>query len=149
MSKVIAIGNDHGGLDYKNAIVKYLVENGYNVINVGTDTNESCDYPIFGREVGRLVSSGEADFGVVICTTGEGIAIAANKVKGVRCGIAYNPQVAELMRKHNNANVISFGQKYMDLDMCLESLKKFLETPFEGGRHERRVNLISDSEKER
>ena len=143
----VAIGNDHGGLEYKEKLVKFLLDNGYDVINVGTDTKESCDYPIFGREVGELVANKEADFGVVICTTGEGIAIAANKVKGVRCGIAYNPQVAVLMRQHNNANVISFGQKFMEYEMVEKSLKMFLKTPFEGGRHERRVNLISDIEK--
>ena len=147
MSIKVAIGNDHGGLDYKNRLVDYLIKNGYEVINVGTDSAESCDYPVFGRAVAELVSRKEADFGVVICTTGEGIAIAANKVKGVRCGIAYNPQVAALMRQHNNANVISFGQKFMDYEMVEKALNIFLNTPFEGGRHERRVNQISDIEK--
>ena len=145
--RTIAIGNDHGGLEYKNRIVKFLEKEGYKVINVGTDTAESCDYPVFGRKVAELVRDGKADFGVVVCTTGEGISMAANKVKGIRCGVAYNPEVAKLMRLHNNANVISFGQKFMDYDMVEESLKNFLETPFEGGRHERRVNLISDIEK--
>lgn len=147
MSVKVAIGNDHGGLDYKNRLMKFLLKNGYEVINVGTDSLDSCDYPIFGREVAELVSKKEADFGVVICTTGEGIAIAANKVKGVRCGIAYNPQVAALMRQHNNANVIAFGQKFMDYEMVEKALNIFLNTPFEGGRHERRVNLISEIEK--
>ena len=145
--RTIAIGNDHGGLDYKNRIVKFLEKEGYKVINVGTDTAESCDYPVFGRKVAELVRDGQADLGVVVCTTGEGISMAANKVKGIRCGVAYNPEVAKLMRLHNNANVISFGQKFMDYDMVEESLKNFLETPFEGGRHERRVNFISDIEK--
>ena len=145
--RTIAIGNDHGGLEYKNRIVKFLEKEGYKVINVGTDTADSCDYPVFGRKVAELVRDGKADFGVVVCTTGEGISMAANKVKGIRCGVAYNPEVAKLMRLHNNANVISFGQKFMDYDMVEESLKNFLETPFEGGRHERRVNLISDIEK--
>ena len=147
MSVKVAIGNDHGGLDYKNRLVDFLINNGYEVINVGTDSTDSCDYPVFGRAVAELVSRKEADYGVVICTTGEGIAIAANKVKGVRCGIAYNPQVAVLMRQHNNANVIAFGQKFMEYEMVEKALKLFLETPFEGGRHERRVNLISDIEK--
>ena len=147
MSIKVAIGNDHGGLEYKNRLMDFLIKNCYEVINVGTNTSDSCDYPIFGREVAELVSRKEADFGVVICTTGEGIAIAANKVKGVRCGIAYNPQVAVLMRQHNNANVIAFGQKFMEYEMVEKALKLFLETPFEGGRHERRVNLISDIEK--
>ena len=145
--RTIAIGNDHGGLEYKNRIVKFLEKEGYKVINVGTDTTDSCDYPVFGRKVAELVRDGKADLGVVVCTTGEGISMAANKVKGIRCGVAYNPEVAKLMRLHNNANVISFGQKFMDYDMVEESLKNFLETPFEGGRHERRVNLISNIEK--
>ena len=147
MSVKVAIGNDHGGLEYKNRLVNFLINNGYEVINVGTDSTDSCDYPVFGRAVAELVSRKEADFGVVICTTGEGIAIAANKVKGGRCGIAYNPQVAALMRQHNNANVIAFGQKFMDYEMVEKALNIFLNTPFEGGRHERRVNLISDIEK--
>ena len=111
----IAIGNDHGGLEYKNEIVKYLKENGHVVINVGTDSKDSCHYPEFAFKVGELVASKQADFGIVVCTSGEGIAMAANKVKGVRCGIGYNDDVARLMRQHNDANVIAFGQKFMEL----------------------------------
>ena len=147
MPKVIAIGNDHGGVEYKNRLMKFLLDNGYDVINVGTDSTESCDYPIFAKQVGELVSNGEADFGVLVCTTGEGISIAANKIKGVRCGIAYNPQVAALMRQHNHANVIAFGQKFMEYEMCEKALNIFLNTPEEGGRHDRRVALVSDLEK--
>ena len=97
---------------------------------------------MFGRQVAELVSEGKANYGVVICTSGEGIMMAANKVKGVRCGIGYNDEVASLMRQHNNANVISFGAKFMNKEDVLRRVDIFLTTDFEGGRHERRVNLI-------
>ena len=143
----IAVGCDHGGLDYKNAIAEHLKENGYEVVDVGTYSTLSCHYPVFGAEVGKKVSSGECKFGIVVCTSGEGISIAANKIKGVRCGIAYNDEVARLMRQHNNANVISFGQKFMDLNDVLRRVDIFLNTDFDGGRHQIRVDLISDLEK--
>ena len=142
----IAVGCDHGGLEYKDAIKKHLIEKGYEVIDVGTNSLESCHYPIFGAEVGRKVASGECQFGVVVCTSGEGISIAANKIKGVRCGIAYNDDVARLMRQHNNANVIGFGQKFMALEDVLRRVDIFLSTEFEGGRHQTRVDLISELE---
>jgi len=147
MKEVIAIGNDHGGLDYKNRLMKFLKDHGYEVINVGTDTEDSCDYPVFGKKVAELVKNGDAKYGVLICTTGEGISISANKVRGIRCGVAYNPQVAALMRQHNDANIIAFGQKFMDYEMVEKALFIFLNTEFEGGRHQRRVDLISDIEK--
>ncbi|MBR0295009.1 MAG: ribose 5-phosphate isomerase B [Bacilli bacterium] len=147
MKGKIAIGNDHGGLDYKNRLMKFLKEQGYEVINVGTDSEDSCDYPVYGKKVAELVKNGDAKYGVLICTTGEGISISANKVKGIRCGVAYNPQVAALMRQHNDANVIAFGQKFMDYEMVEKALFVFLNTEFEGGIHQRRVELISDIEK--
>lgn len=143
----IAIGCDHGGLEYKNAIKEHLEKNGYEVVDVGTYSLDSCHYPIFGAEVGRKVGSGECKFGVVVCTSGEGISIAANKIKGVRCGLAYNDDVARLMRQHNDANVIGFGQKFMSLDDVLRRVDIFLSTEFEGGRHQTRVDLIKELEK--
>ena len=143
----IAIGSDHGGVDQKDAVVKDLEVKGYKVIDVGTNSHESCHYPLFGAEVGKLVASKKADFGIVICTSGEGIAIAANKIKGVRCGIAYNDEVARLMRQHNDANVISFGAKFMDTEDVLRRIYIFLNTEFEGGRHQTRVDMINDLEK--
>lgn len=128
MKGKIAIGNDHGGLDYKNRLMKFLKEQGYEVINVGTDSEDSCDYPVYGKKVAELVKNGDAKYGVLICTTGEGISISANKVKGIRCGVAYNPQVAALMRQHNDANVIAFGQKFMDYEMVEKALFVFLNT---------------------
>ena len=143
----IAVGSDHGGLEYKNAIVEHLKELGHEVIDVGTYSLDSCHYPLYGAEVAKKVASKECQFGVVVCTSGEGISIAANKIKGVRCGIAYNDDVARLMRQHNDANVISFGQKFMALEDVLRRVDIFLNTEFEGGRHLTRVEMINNLEK--
>lgn len=143
----IAIGCDHGGVDYKDEVVKYLLNKGYEVKDVGTNSHDSCHYPLFGKAVGEAVASKECDFGIVICTSGEGIAIAANKVKGVRCGLGYNDDVSRLMRQHNNANVISFGAKFMSLEDVERRIDIFLNTEFEGGRHAIRVEMINDIEK--
>ena len=143
----IAVGSDHGGLEYKNAIAEHLKELGHEVIDVGTYSLDSCHYPLYGAEVARKVASKECQFGVVVCTSGEGISMAANKIKGVRCGIAYNDDVARLMRQHNDANVISFGQKFMALEDVLRRVDIFLNTEFEGGRHLTRVEMINDLEK--
>lgn len=143
----IAIGSDHGGVDQKGKIIAHLKSKGYEVVDVGTNSHDSCHYPLFGAEVGRKVASKECDFGIVVCTSGEGIAIAANKIKGVRCGIGYNDEVSRLMRQHNNANVISFGAKFMADEDVIRRVDIFLSTEFEGGRHQTRVDMISDLEK--
>lgn len=140
----IAIGSDHAGFLAKEEVVKFLKQEGYEVEDVGTYSKDSCDYPIFGRKVGELVASKNCEFGVVICSSGEGIMMAANKVKGIRCGIAYNDQTAELLRQHNDANVISFGANFMDIEDIKRRLKIFLNTNFLGERHLRRVNLIEE-----
>ena len=145
--KKVVVGSDHGGLEYKNAIKEHLQKEGYEVIDVGTYTKDSCHYPLFGIEAAKKVASKECDFGVVVCTSGEGISIAANKIKGIRCGIAYNDEVARLMRQHNNANMISFGQAFMNLDDVLKRVDIFLNTEFEGGRHQTRVEMIENVEK--
>ena len=138
----VVLASDHAGYTYKNEIKAFLKEKGVSVIDVGTNSIESCDYPIFAHEAALKVANGEADYGVLVCSSGEGIAIAANKVKGVRAGIAYNDDVAQLMRQHNNANMIAFGATFMKLSDVLRRVEIFLKTPFEGGRHERRVNEI-------
>lgn len=143
----IAVGSDHGGLSYKEAIKEHLSKQGHEVIDVGTYSLDSCHYPLFGAEVARKVASKECEFGVVVCTSGEGICMAANKIKGIRCGIAYNDDVARLMRQHNDANVIAFGEKFMKLPDVLNRVDIFLKTEFEGGRHQTRVDMISDLEK--
>ncbi len=143
----IAIGSDHGGVDQKDEVVKYLKSKGYEVIDVGTNSHDSCHYPVFGAEVAKRVANKECDFGIVICTSGEGICMAANKIKGVRCGIGYNDDVSRLMRQHNDANVIAFGAKFMETKDVLRRIDIFLSAEFEGGRHQTRVDMISELEK--
>lgn len=138
----IVIGNDHAGVKAKFEVISYLNKKGIETINVGTDTEDSCDYPDFAHEVGKKVVNGQAEFGIVICGSGEGISIAANKVPGIRCGIAYNDEVAKLIRQHNNANVISFGARFMTIEEIIHRIDIFLATPFEGGRHANRVAKI-------
>ena len=138
----IALASDHAGFKYKQEIFKYLSEKNYKVIDCGTDSEESCDYPLFGKKAALLVSKGDAQFGILICSTGEGIMMTANKVKGIRCGVGYDDEVASLLRRHNNANMISFGANFMSLEDVKKRIDIFLNTEFEGGRHLRRVNEI-------
>lgn len=138
----IVVASDHGGFDYKEQVKAYLESKGHTVIDVGTFSKDSCDYPLFGKEAASKVANKEADFGVLICTSGEGIAIAANKVKGVRAGIGYNDEVSKLMRQHNHANMIAFGAAFMSLEDVKRRVDLFIETPEEGGRHQRRVDEI-------
>ena len=138
----IVVASDHAGFAYKEEIVTFLKAKGIDVVDVGTHSLESCDYPIFAHAAAEKVASKEVDFGVLVCSSGEGIAIAANKTRGVRAGLAYNDDVARLMRQHNNANMIAFGASFMDLSDVLRRIEIFLKTEFEGGRHERRVNEI-------
>ena len=138
----LSIGSDHAGYAYKEEIKKYLSKKGYEVVDVGTHSTDSCDYPIFGREAAEKVAKKDVDFGILVCSSGEGIMMTANKVKGVRCGLAYNDDVARLIRQHNNANMIAFGANFMKLEDVLRRIDIFLATDFEGGRHERRVNEI-------
>ena len=142
----IAIGSDHGGFEYKQKLIYHLASLGYLVNDLGTFTEESTHYPLFAAAVGRSVASGASDFGIVICTSGEGVAIAANKIKGIRCGIGYNDEVSKYMRLHNNANVIAFGQKYMSYADVERRVDIFLKTEFEGGRHQTRVDIINSLE---
>lgn len=138
----IALASDHAGYQYKQEIKAYLKNKGIQVVDVGTNSIESCDYPIFAHAAAEKVANGDADYGILVCSSGEGIAIAANKTKGIRAGIAYNDEVARLMRQHNNANMIAFGATFMKLPDVLKRIDIFLKTPFEGGRHERRVSEI-------
>lgn len=142
----IAIGSDHGGYDLKEQVKYYLTKNGYDVIDVGTYSKASCHYPEYAIKCARQVSEGVCQFGVIICTTGEGVIMAANKVKGIRAGLAYNTEVARLMREHNDANIIAFGAKYVSFAETIERLNTFLEAKFLGGRHETRVQMIKDFE---
>lgn len=143
----IVIGNDHAAVELKNQISDYLKEKGYEVLNVGTDTTESTDYPIYGEKVARAVVNGEADFGIAICGTGLGISLACNKVKGIRACVCSEPYTAQMSRRHNNCNVLCFGARVVGLDLAKMIVDSFLNSEFEGGRHQRRVDLIMDIEK--
>lgn len=139
----ISIGNDHAGPAYKQAIVAYLTSKGYEVTNYGTDDFNSVDYPDFGHKVARDVEEGKADFGVLICGSGNGIAMTANKHQGVRCALCWTKEIAELARLHNDANVISIPARYTSIEQAVAMVEVFLETVFEGGRHQNRVDKIS------
>ena len=143
----LAIGSDHGGYKLKEGLKQHLAAKGFDVIDVGTYSSDSCHYPEFGAKCAKLVSDGICKFGIVVCTTGEGIVITANKIKGIRAGLAYNLDVARLMREHNDANVIGFGANYTSLEEACERVDMFLATKFAGGRHAERVQMISDLEK--
>ncbi len=143
----IAIGNDHVAVELKNHITKYVEAKGYTVVNFGTDSSESCDYPIYGEKVARAVASGECDLGILICGTGIGISLAANKVKGIRAAVCSEPYSARLTRQHNNANIIAFGARVVGQAMAEMIVDEFLNAEYEGGRHQRRVDLITAIEK--
>ena len=144
----IAIGNDHAALELKNHIVDYLIQQGHEVVNFGTDTPASTDYPIYGARVAHAVASGECERGIVICTTGIGISISANKVRGIRCALCSEPVSARLTRQHNDANVLAMGARIIGPAMAEEIVHTFLTTEFEGGRHSHRVDLITKLENE-
>jgi len=143
----IAIGNDHVAVELKNHITKYVEAKGYKVVNFGTDSNESCDYPIYGEKVAKAVASGECDLGILICGTGIGISLAANKVKGIRAAVCSEPYSARLTRQHNNANIIAFGARVVGHAMAEMIVDEFLNAEYEGGRHQRRVDMITAIEK--
>ena len=139
----ISIGNDHAGPDYKKAIVAMLEAKGYEVKNYGTDTVDSVDYPDFGHAVAKDVSEGKADFGIVICGSGNGIAMTVNKHPKVRAALCWIKEIAALARQHNDANIISIPARYTSINQAMEMVETFLTTEFEGGRHQTRVNKIS------
>ena len=139
----ISIGNDHAGPDYKKAIVAYLEEKRHTIINHGTDTFDSVDYPDFGHEVAYDVQMKKADFGIVICGSGNGIAMTANKHQDVRAALCWMKEIAELARQHNDANVISIPARYTSIPQAVAMVDIFLTTKFEGGRHANRVYKIA------
>ena len=136
---MIALGCDHGGLALKRHVMEYLDARGLAYHDFGCYTNESCDYPDFGRAAAEAVASGECDRGIVVCTTGIGISIAANKVKGIRCALCSEPLSAEMTRRHNDANVLALGAGITGPNLAKRMVEVFLNTDFEGGRHARRV----------
>lgn len=142
----IAIGNDHTAVELKNVIKAYLEEKGYEVINLGTDQNESVDWPVYGAKVGKAVVNKEADLGIAICGTGVGISLAANRVKGVRAVVCSEPYSAKLSRMHNNTNVLCFGARVIGPELAKMIVDEWLNAEFEGGRHLRRVEMLDDIE---
>ena len=141
---VIAVASDHGGFELKNKVREHLKERGIKVVDLGTDSEESVDYPVYGKACAEAVASGKADLGVVCCGTGIGISIAANKVKGIRCGLCTSVEMAELTKKHNNANMIALGGRTTDPELAMKIVDKWLDTEFEGGRHQRRVDMLDE-----
>ena len=140
--KKIGIASDHAGYQLKEFIIGYLDSKGYDVHDFGCHSEESCDYPDFGRAAAEAVASGACDRGIVICTTGIGISIAANKVKGIRCALCSEPLSAEMTRRHNDANMLAMGGGLIGNNMADRIVDAFLNTPFEGGRHQRRGDKI-------
>ena len=141
------IGNDHAAVDMKNEISEYLKEKGYEVVNYGTDSNESCDYPVYGEKVGEAVAHGDVDLGILICGTGVGISLAANKVEGIRAVVCSEPYTAKLSRQHNNTNILAFGARVIGIETAKMIVDEWLNAEFMGGKHERRVNMLMDIEK--
>lgn len=140
----ISIASDHGGLEHKTAIIDYLKKKGHEVFDCGTNSKDSCHYPVFAKKACEMLVNKQVERMILVCTTGEGMCMTANRYKGIRCGIAYEDEVVSLMRRHNNANAISFGQKFMKLDDVLRRLDIFLTTEFEGGRHLTRINMMDE-----
>lgn len=143
----VAIGSDHAGFEQKERLKSHLKEQGHQVLDLGTGSDASVDYPDFALAVGRAVASGEADYGVLVCGTGIGMAIAANKVAGVRAANVTDPGFARLARQHNDANVVAVSGRFVPEEVNREIVDVFLSTPFEGGRHARRVSKIGDAER--
>lgn len=138
----IAIGNDHAGTEYKFAIVKHLESKGITIINYGTNSKDSVDYPDFVHPVADDVENNKVDYGILICGSGNGVSMTANKHQGVRAALCWNKEITALARQHNNANILSIPARYTAMQQVLEMVDTFLQTPFEGGRHQTRVDKI-------
>ena len=143
----IAIASDHGAYELKERLKHYLTRQGHEIVDCGTNSTESCDYPDFGRAAALLVANGACERGVVLCTTGIGISITANKVNGIRCALCHEPLSAEMTRRHNDANMLAMGAQIIGGNLAVRIVDVFLSTEFEGGRHQRRVDKIMETEK--
>ncbi len=139
----IAIGNDHSALELKAIVINHLKEKGHEVIDFGTNTAESCDYPIYGEKVAVAVKEKQAELGILICGTGIGISLAANKVPGIRAAVCSEPYSAKMTRAHNNANILAFGARVVGGDLAKMIVDAFIDTKFEGERHQRRVDMLT------
>lgn len=142
----IAIGNDHAAVELKQEMKEYLESKGHQVVDLGVNSTESCNYPEYGEAVGRAVVAGDVDCGVLICGTGVGISIAANKVKGVRAAVCSEPVTARLVKEHNNANIIAFGARIVGSETAKAILDAYLGAEFLGGRHQTRIDMIQEIE---
>jgi ribose 5-phosphate isomerase B len=142
----IGIGNDHSAVEMKNQVLEFLQSLGHEVVNYGTDSNASCNYPEFGEKVARAVVAEEVDLGILICGTGVGISLAANKVKGIRAVVCSEPYSARLSRQHNNTNILAFGARVVGIELAKMIITEWLDAEFEGGRHATRVGMIMDIE---
>ena len=138
----IAVASDHGGFKLKEEVKAHLLERGLEVLDLGTHNEDSVDYPAYGKACGEAVVSGQADVGIVVCGTGIGISIAANKVKGVRCGLCTSVEMATLTKQHNNANVLALGGRTTETGLAMQIVDAWLDTEFEGGCHQRRVDML-------
>ena len=143
----IGIGNDHSALELKAEIIGFLKAKGYEIVDFGTNSTESCDYPIYGEKVARAVAAGEVEKGILICGTGLGISLAANKVEGIRAVVCSEPFTAKMSRAHNNCNILALGARVVGAELAKMIVDTWLSTEFEGGRHQRRVDMIMDIEK--
>ena len=141
----VAVASDHGGYKLKEKVKEYLESRDIDVIDLGTNSEESVDYPEYGRACAKAVAGGEADRGIVCCGTGIGISIAANKVNGIRCGLCTNVEMAKLTRQHNDANMLAMGGRIIDDETAIAITEAFIDTEFEGGRHQRRIDKIEEA----
>ena len=145
----IAIGSDHAGFLLKETLRRWLADNGHEVLDLGAHSEDRVDYPDFGAAVGRAVADGDADLGVAVCGSGQGICMAANKVSGVRAGVIRDREDAEITRRHNDANVACFGERFTTPEIAIGALEVFLATGFDGGRHQGRVEKLAELDAER
>lgn len=143
MTKRIALSSDHAAIDMRRALADHIAAKGYEVVDIGPTTPESTHYPKHGEAAARLVASGDCALGVILCGTGQGIMMAANKVKGIRCGVCSEPFSARMTREHNNANMLSIGARVVGEGLAIEIVDAFLDADFEGGRHGTRVDMIT------
>ena len=139
----IAIGNDHAGTSYKFKIIELLQKKNINILNFGTDSDKSVDYPDFVHPVAKLVSKQKKKFGILLCGSANGVAMTANKYKKVRAGICWNEEIAQLIRQHNNANILCIPARFVSLEKALQMVEVFINTSFDGGRHQKRINKIN------
>lgn len=141
---LIAIASDHGGFELKEKVKEHLRERNVKFVDLGTNSTESVDYPVYGKACAEAVASGKAERGIVICGTGIGISMAANKVKGIRCGLCTSVEMAKLMRQHNNANMLAMGGRILETETAFAIVDAFIDTQFEGGRHKRRTDMLDE-----